>query len=414
MKSQPIASTLFLKNRTRLASLMSQGSVTLIHSGRPKVRSGDQFYPFRAHSDFFYLTGMDLEDSIFLFAPGHPEPRLRELLLIKRPTPKSELWTGQTPGPGEIRIRSGIEEIRWLDEQEGILQLLLPDASLIYTDQDLAAMQGFPSVPDQQLSPLSTLLQELRMIKQTEEIQEIKKAIDITDSAFRRVLKKTAPGLYEYQLEAEIIGEFIGRGATGHAFQPIVACGKNALILHYLENSSLCRKGELLLMDFGAEVNHYSADFSRTIPVSGRFTGRQRLLYEAVLRVYRKALAMMVPGILMDDFHRAVGALWEEEHIGLGLYTLKEAKAHARTEPLWKEYYMHGTSHSLGLDVHDPFNRTKPFEAGMVMTCEPALYIREEGTGIRLENDILITEQGPVDLMADIPMEPDEIEELMK
>jgi Xaa-Pro aminopeptidase len=412
MKSKPIASTLFLKNRTRLASLMSPGSLALIRSGRPKVRSGDQFYPFRAHSDFFYLTGMDLEESVLLFAPGHAEPLLRELLFIKRPDPKSGLWTGHTPGPDEIRVRTGIEEIRWLDEQEAILQMLLPDAPVIYTDHKLPDLKGSPSM-EQKLYALSPLLQELRMIKQTEEIQVIEKAIDITGSAFRRVLRKAVPGIYEYQLEAEIIGEFIGRGATGHAFEPIVACGKNALVLHYVTNNSLCGEGELLLMDFGAEVNHYSADCSRTIPVSGRFTGRQRQLYDAVLRVLKKAREMMVPGVLMDDFHQAVGEIWEEEHIGLGLYTREEAKAHAKTEPLWKKYFMHGTSHSLGLDVHDPFNRMQPFEAGMVLTCEPAMYIREENLGIRLENDILITKQGPVDLMEDIPIEPDEIEELM-
>jgi len=279
MKSKPIASTLFLKNRTRLASLMSPGSLAMVRSGQPKVKSGDQFYPFRAHSDFFYLTGMDLEESVLLFAPGHPEPRLRELLFIKRPDPKSELWTGHTPGPDEIRVLSAIEEIRWLDEQEAILEQLISDATVIYTDHKLADIKGSPSAEDK-ISPLSPLMQELRMIKQTEEIQVIEKAIDITGSAFRRVLQKAVPGMYEYQLEAEIIGEFIGRGATGHAFEPIIACGKNALVLHYVTNNSLCGEGELLLMDFGAEVNHYSADCSRTIPVSGRFTGRQRQLYD--------------------------------------------------------------------------------------------------------------------------------------
>ena len=392
---------------------MSPGSVALVHSGRPKVRSGDQFYPFRAHSDFFYLTGMDLEDSVFLFAPAYPESALRELLFIRRPDPKSELWTGPMPGPEEIQVRSGIEQVRFHEEQDAILQGLISEATEIYADPEIPALQGFASLPEQKFSPLSTLLQELRRIKQTEEIQEISRAIEITGSAFRRVLKKAAPGMYEYQVEAEIIGEFIGRGAKGHAFEPIIACGINALVLHYVTNGSLCAEGELLLMDFGAEVNHYSADFSRTIPVSGRFTLRQRQLYDAVLRVFHKAREMMVPGVLMDDFHRAVGDLWEEEHIGLGLYTRAEAKAQSKTDPLWKKYFMHGTSHSLGLDVHDPFNRDLPFEAGMVLTCEPALYIREENLGIRLENDILITRQGPVDLMEGIPIEADEIEELM-
>jgi len=251
------------------------------------------------------------------------------------------------------------------------------------------------------------------MIKQPEEIGEIRKAVAITRSAFQRVLKKAGPGLYEYQVEAEIIAEFIGSGAEGHAFEPIVACGKNALTLHYVENNCVCKEGELLLIDFGAELNHYAADCSRTIPVSGRFTGRQRLIYDAVLRIFRKARELMVPGTLMADFHQAVGEMWEEEHIALGLYSHEDVKSNTGDEPLWKKFYMHGTSHSMGLDVHDPFDRSIPFEAGMVLTCEPAIYIPDEKLGIRLENDILITDKGPLDLMEDIPIEADEIEALM-
>jgi Xaa-Pro aminopeptidase len=387
--------------------MMSPGAVALIRSGKRKQRSGDQFYPFRQNSDFYYLTGINLEESIFVFTPGHPDPSLREILFIKKPTFKSELWTGQTIGPEEAQTLSGIGQVRWLEEQDSYLQLLIPEATMIYTDHDTG------TIPYQHKTSLAPLLQSLRTIKQAEEIEEIKRAIAITRSAFLRVLQRVEPGMYEYQVEAEIIGEFIGKGAEGHAFEPIMACGKNALVLHYVENNCLCREGELILMDFGAEVNHYAADCSRTIPVSGRFSRRQRLLYDAALRVFIKARELMVPGALMNDFHQAVGEFWEEEHIGLGLYSRKEAKAHTGAEPLWKKYFMHGTSHSMGLDVHDPFDRLKPFEAGMVLTCEPAIYIPGEKLGIRLENDILITEKGPVDLMEDIPIEADEIEDLM-
>jgi Xaa-Pro aminopeptidase len=386
---------------------MSAGTVALIRSGERKLRNGDQFYPFRQQSDFFYLTGINLEESIFAFSPDHPDPELREILFIKRPTLKSELWTGQVPGPEEAKSLSGIGQVRWLDEQEAFLQLLIPSASTVYADHEAGG------IPYQNKESLAPLLQVLRMIKQPEEIREIRRAAAITRSAFLRVLKKVEPGLYEYQVEAEIIGEFIGLGAEGHAFEPIVASGKNALILHYVENNCLCREGELLLMDFGAEVNHYVADCSRTIPVSGRFTGRQRSLYDAVLRVFRKARDLMVPGTLMNDFHEAVGELWEEEHIALGLYSREDVDFHAGEEPLWKNFFMHGTSHSMGLDVHDPFDRSTPFEAGMVLTCEPAIYIPDEKLGIRLETVILITDKGPVDLMEDIPIEADEIEELM-
>ena len=407
MKSPPLPADLFVRNRSRLAALMPPGAVALIRTDDRKLRNGDQFYPFRQQSNFFYLTGINLEDCMFLFAPGHPDPELREILFVKQPTPKSELWSGKTPGQEELRALSGIDQVRWLDEQDAFLQLLIPDAPVLYSDHE----EG--TVSAQSKMPLAPLLQGLRMIKQSEEIEEIQKAASITRSAFLRVLDKVEPGQYEYQVEAEIIAEFIGKGAEGHAFEPIVACGRNALVLHYVQNNCLCRDGEMLLMDFGAEVNHYAADCSRTIPVNGRFTRRQRDLYDAVLRVFRSARDLMVPGILMADFHQAVGELWEEEHMALGLYTRKDVEDHTDPEPLWKNYFMHGTSHSMGLDVHDPFDRSVPFREGMVLSCEPAIYIREEGIGIRLENDILITEKGPVDLMKDIPMEAEEIEELM-
>ena len=407
MKSQPVPAALFIRNRSRLASLMSPGSVALIQSGERKVRNGDQYYPFRQRSDFFFLTGINLEESILAFAPDQSNPELREILFIKRPTLKSKLWTGHAPGQEELQSLSGIGQVRWLEEQEAFLQLLIEDETLVYTDREDRDNQ-YP-----RKAPLSPLLQGLRMIKQPEEIEEIKGATSITRSAFLRVLGRIGPGIYEYQVEAEIIGEFIGLGAKGHAFEPIMACGKNALVLHYVENNCLCGEGELILMDFGAEVNHYAADCSRTIPVSGRFTSRQRALYDAVLRVFRKARDLMVPGTLMADFHQAVGHLWEEEHIALGLYSREDVDLHSGSEPLWKNFFMHGTTHSMGLDVHDPFDRSKPFEAGMVLTCEPAIYIPDEKVGIRLENDILITDNGPVDLMEDIPIEADEIEELM-
>jgi len=407
MKSQAIPAALFMRNRFRLAALMSPGAVALIKSGERKLRNGDQFYPFRQNSDFFYLTGIDLGECVFAFTPDHSTPNLREILFIKRPTLKSELWMGHTPDPEKIQALSGIVKVLWLEELDAFLRLLISDEKLVYTDHKAFADQFA------RISPLAPLLQSLRMIKQPEEIGEIRKAVAITRSAFQRVLMKAGPGLYEYQVEAEIIAEFIGSGAEGHAFEPIVACGKNALTLHYVENNCSCEEGELLLIDFGAELNHYAADCSRTIPVSGRFTRRQRLLYDAVLRIFRKARDLMVPGTLMTDFHQAVGEMWEEEHIALGLYSREDVNLYTVDEPLWKNFFMHGISHSMGLNVHDPFDRSLPFEAGMVLSCEPGIYISDEKLGIRLENDILITDKGPVDLMEDIPIEAEEIEELM-
>lgn len=386
---------------------MSPGSMVLIKAGDRKLRNGDQFFPFRQDSGFFYLTGINLEESVFVFTPQHQDPGLREILFIRRQTGKDELWSGKTPDPEKLKELSGIGQVRYLEEQEAYLQRLIPEAPMLYTDLEEL------TVACRNKMPLAPILQSLRMIKQPEEMQQIGRAVDITRSAFQRVLGKVKPGIYEYEAEAELIAEFIGSGADGHAFEPIVACGKNALVLHYVKNNCQCGEGELLLMDFGAEVNHYAADCSRTIPVSGRFTKRQRLLYDAVLRVFLRARDLMVPGTLMDDFHRAVGEMWQEEHIALGLYTREEVKAKGDSDPLWKNYFMHGTSHSMGLDVHDPFDRSVPFEAGMVLSCEPAIYLPDEHMGIRLENDILITEQGPVDLMEAIPMEADEIEEMM-
>jgi Xaa-Pro aminopeptidase len=301
-----------------------------------------------------------------------------------------------------------------MDEMDTILSEKLPAGATVYISGDIPLSRISEQYPDLHLSSIGAMMMKLRRIKEPEELTEIRAACSITRAAFERVLGKIAPGMWEYEVEAEIIAEFTRMGSGGHAYEPIVASGKNALILHYVENRDRCRSGDLVLMDFGAEVNNYASDCSRTIPVDGHFTARQRGLYDAVLRVFRKASQLMVPGVLMSDFHRQVGELFQEEHIGLGLYTLKEAQSRPADDPLWKDYYMHGTSHSLGLDVHDPCDRTIPIEQGMVITCEPAIYLREEGIGIRLENDILITEQGPVDLMADIPIEADDIEELIQ
>ena len=407
MRSSPVPAALFVQNRSRLARMMSPGSIALIWSGERKMSYGDQHYPFRQKPDFFYLTGINHEKSLFALSPDHPDPELREIMFINKPTQKSELWRGRVPGPEQVRLLSGIGQVRWLEELDAYLKLLINRETMIYADQE-AGTQEFSNK-----TPLTPLLQRLRMIKQPLEIEEIKRVVSITRSAFLRALKKIEPGQYEYQVEAEIISEFIGRGAEGHAFEPILACGQNALVLHYTDNSSQCGDGELLLMDFGAESHHYVADCSRTIPVSGRFTKRQRLLYNAVLRVFHRARDLMMPGVLIDDFQKAVGEMWEEEHINLGLYSRKDVKANADAEPLWKKYFMHGVSHSMGLEVHDPFDRSVPFEPGMVLTCEPAIYIPEEGLGIRLENDILITGKGPADLMEDIPIEAEEIEEIM-
>ncbi len=414
MKSSPITSSLFIKNRAKLVESMVPGSLGLVGSNEPIPRNGDQYYPFRQHSDFFYLSGINQEESVLVLAPGDDKNAMWEVLFIRKPTPKSALWSGPGLTLEEASNWSGIEQVKWLEELDHFLEGLIPKVSTLYASGNMPGNNFSEKFPDLSLSQLSSLLTRLRMVKEHKEVEEIRKASVITHSAFLRVLKMMKPGLWEYEVEAEIIGEFIGRGSEGHAYEPIVASGKNALILHYVQNNGRCHDGDLVLMDFGAEVNNYAADCSRTIPVNGRFTMRQREVYEAVLRIFFRAKELMIPGILLNNFHNQVGKLWKEEHIRLGLYTQGEAAAQPLDDPLWKRYFMHGTSHSLGLDVHDPFDRTQPFQSGMVLTCEPAIYLPEEGLGIRLENDILITNAGPVDLMEDIPIEIEEIEELMQ
>ncbi len=392
---------------------MDPGSRALVGSGGRKLRNGDQYYPYRQHSDFFYLTGISQEGSLLLLLPDQDDPAFREILFLSTPGEKSVLWSGPGLSKEEASALSGIALVKEREELAGIMDRLNGSSPILYTTGEipLETLEGnFPQLVHADLGSLTT---GLRMIKEKEELEVIRTAVEITGSAFRKILGMVRPGMWEYEIEAEIIAEFIRKGAAGHAFEPIIAGGQNALILHYTSNSERCREGDLLLMDFGAEVNHYAADCSRTIPVSGRFSRRQREVYEAVVRIFRKAKEMMVPGVLMNEFHQQVGELFQEEHVALGLYTLSQAREHSAETPLWREYFMHGTSHSLGLDVHDPCDRSVPFRPGMVLTCEPAIYIREEGFGIRLENDILISDSGPVDLMEGIPMEAEEIEELM-
>ena len=422
MRSAPISSALFSRNRAKLGKLLPDGAVAVVCSNPLMPRNGDQFYPYRQHSDLFYLTGIQQEGSILVMSS------LRETLFIRKPDLKTTLWSGPLLTPERASSLSGIGEVRWADELDPVLDEVVPRASSLNLNHSLAPgpengiqtpdARMFDKMgriyPERNRSSLSPLMAQLRMVKEPEELEEIKKACSITRSAFSRVLGKLKPGMYEYEVEAELSAEFTGSGAQGHAFEPIVASGKNALVLHYVENNGMCTEGDLLLMDFGAEVNNYAADCTRTVPVGGRFSDRQREIYNAVYRIFLQARSMIVPGVLLGDFHNQVGKLWEEEHIALGLYTRKEANSRPEEDPLWKRYFVHGTSHSLGLDVHDPFDRSVPFQPGMVLTCEPAIYIPGEGLGIRLENDILIGEVGPVDLMEDIPMKAEEIEELLQ
>ncbi len=406
MMYAPISSVLFSRNRYKLSGLLPGGAVAIVSANPLMRRSGDQFYPYRQNSDFYYLTGIQQEGGVLVIDAD------QEVLFIKKPDQKTTLWSGPVITREQATTLSGIVDVRWTDKLDLFLKEKIQKTNLLYVNSDGEELDWITATLER--TPVDPLMARLRMVKEPEELEEIKKACAMTRSGFLKVLKRLKPGMMEYEAEAELTAEFIRQGARGHAFEPIVACGKNALVLHYVENSTRCRKDELLLMDFGAEVNNYAADCTRTIPVGGRFSSRQREIYDAVYRIFLQARSLMVEGTLINDFHKQVGKLWEEEHIALGLYSSREAASRPEDDPLWKHYFVHGTSHSMGLDVHDPFDRSVPFRSGMVLTCEPGIYIPQEGIGIRLENDILITKNEPIDLMENIPMEAGEIETLIR
>jgi len=427
MRYEPISKEMYIRNRSKLTRKMKPGSLAIVNSNDEMPRSGDQTFIFRQNSDMFYLTGLDQEKCILTLCPDHPVESMREMLFTVKTSDLMVIWNGHKYTMDEVREVSGIQHVKWLDDFEITLRDLMSRVQLVYLNQNeypkfitdvphrdvrfAAKMrQDFPVHSYERLAPMVT---ELRMVKEPEEIVQLQKACNLTNEGFRRVLKFVKPGLKEYEVEAEYSHEFIRKGSAGHAYPPIIASGANACILHYNTNYSLCNDGDLLLMDVGAEYGNYAADMTRTIPVNGKFSPRQRQVYEAVLRVLKAATSMLKPGITNEKWHGEVCKIMEKELIGLGLISIDDIKNQTPDAPAFFKYYMHGTGHFLGLDVHDVGSRQVVFESGMVMTCEPAIYIPEEGIGIRLENDIMIAEE-PINLMAGIPIEPDEIEEIMR
>jgi Xaa-Pro aminopeptidase len=427
MQQTPPDSGLFKRNREKLSRMLKGASVAIVHAADEMPRSGNQFYPYRQSSDFYYLTGINQEGAVLAVCPGHPNENYREVLFLVEPDPARETWNGKKLSKDEATRLSGITSVIWSDEFDQVWAELMYYANTVYLpshenpkyvpvfpDRDRRFLDRCKNMyPLHYYERLSPLLSRMRTRKEPAEIEQMRQAISITRKAFDRVLRFTRPGVMEYEVEAEISHEFTINGASGHAYAPIVASGKNALVLHYIENSQECKDGELLLLDFGAEYNNYAADCSRTIPVNGRFSPRQRELYEATLRVFYKARLAIVKGTSIAEFHKMVCSAWEEEHVRLGLYTARDLKEQDPAHPLFFKYYMHGTSHFIGLDVHDRGDRSMMLESGMILSCEPGIYVPEEGIGIRLENDILVTEQGPVDLMEGFPLEVEEIEEMM-
>ena len=427
MKYLPVENNLFTYNRKNFVSRTKPKSLAIFYSNDEFPRSGDQSFIFKQNPDFFYLTGIDQEQSILLLFPDCPNSAYREVLFLRQTNERIAVWEGHKYTKEEARQASGIESVYWLSEYDNILHSIINYADNIYINTNENDRAVF-SVPYRDLRMLEDLrlkyplhnyersapiMRDLRPIKSETEIELTKKACAITKDAFERVLKFTKPGVTEYEIEAEIIHEFIRQRATGHAYNPIIASGKNAIVLHYIDNNQVCKDGDVILFDFGAEYGNYNADMSRSIPVNGRFTKRQRDVYDAVLRVIKAATKMIVEGTVWNDYHDEVGKIMTSELIGLGLLTKHDVEKQDPKMPAYKKYFMHGTSHHLGLDVHDFASRYKPFEVGNILTCEPGIYIPAEGLGIRLENNILITKGGNIDLMADIPLEAEHIEEIM-
>jgi len=427
MKYLPIDFSLFIQNRQRFAAKLKPNSIAVFNANDIMPTSADGIRSFIQNTDIFYLSGIDQEESILLIFPDAHEEKHKEVLFIRETDEQIEIWEGPKYSKEEATAVSGIQTVYWTREFEKVFRALVIEAERIYlnSNEHLRAdvtvesrdarflkwcMQSYPLHKYERLAPI---MHDLRTVKSPVEVELIKQACLITEKAFRRLLGFIRPGIWEFEIEAEIYHEFFANRSRGPAYIPIIASGPNACILHYVQNNRQCKDGELLLMDFGAEYANYASDLSRTVPVNGKFTRRQKEIYNAVLRVQKAAIQLLRPGNTLDEYHQEVGRIMESELIGLGLLDAGEVKNQNKDAPLYKKYFMHNASHHLGLDVHDFGNKYRKFEEGMVFTCEPGIYIKEEAIGIRLENDIILSRNGPVDLMENIPIEAKEIEDLM-
>jgi Xaa-Pro aminopeptidase len=427
MRYEKIDPQLFITNRARLNRLLPANSLVVVNSNDVPPTNADGTLALPANSDLFYLTGVEQEQSILLLYPDADEEKHRALLFVREPVKELEIWEGSKLTKEKARALSGVEDVLWLSEFPRLFHRLMCECEHVYLNSNehkravievesrearfvADVVRRYPLHDFRRLSPL---MHTLRAVKSELEVQLLQKACRITGDGFRRVLRFTRPGVNEMEVEAEFAHEFIRQGGR-FAFLPIIASGVNACGLHYVSNSAVCRKGDLLLLDVAASYANYNADMTRTIPVGGKFTRRQKQVYQAVLRTLRACISGLKPGKKPKDWQIEAEQTMEKELVDLGLITLKQIRQQTKDSPAFKKYFMHGVGHPLGLDVHDVALTTKPIQAGWVMTVEPGIYIPEEGFAVRLENDVLVTEQEPVDLMADIPIEPEQIEDLMQ
>lgn len=428
MKYQAIPNTLFIKNRQKFTAQMIPGSLAVFNSNDIYPVSADSTLPFAQHSDILYLSGADQEESILLLFPDALNPAHREILFVRETNEHIAVWEGAKYTKEKATAISGIQTIMWLSDFDKVFFDLMTEAHTIYfntnehyrqavetqTREDRFIAKCKAQFPAHQWQKSQPILQEIRGVKEAEEIAQMQAACNITGKGIRRLLGFIKPGVWEYEIEAELLHEFVRNRSKGFAYTPIIASGANANVLHYIENNQQCQAGDLILMDVAAEYANYRSDLTRTFPVSGRFTERQAAVYNAVLRVKNAATKMLVPGTLWAEYHREVGEIMTAELLALGLLDPADVKNQDPNKPAYKKYFMHGTSHHIGLDTHDYGALKTPMKAGMVFTVEPGIYIPEEGMGIRLEDNVVIQEQGePLNLMAHIPIEIAEIEALM-
>lgn len=431
MRYEQIDSTLFRENRRRFTAEMKPNSLAVFHSNDIMPTSADGTMPFIQQTDVLYLSGVDQEETIVVLFPDAPDTPLgtsvKEVLFIRETSEEIAIWEGNKLTKEQAREVSGIETVFWTHEFERVFPGLMRAAENVYLNLNEHYRFGNPvqtqnrrfhdqcreQYPLHNYERTFKIMERLRPVKHSLEIELLQKACDITKQGFLRILNFVKPGVKEFEIEAEILHEFMINRSRRFAYTPIIASGANACALHYIENNDTCQEGDVLLMDFGAEYANYAADLSRSIPVSGRYTDRQRKIYDAVLGVQRSCYEILRPGTTLNEYHREVGELMTKALLDVGLLSKHDVEKQSASSPAYKKYFMHGTSHFLGLDVHDYGDLNTTIQPGMVFTVEPGIYIREEGLGIRIENDVVVTEDGIHDLMAEIPVEAEHIEELM-
>lgn len=428
MKYDRIDSNLYIANRKKFTERMTAYTLAVFNSNDIYPISADSTMPFQQHRDILYLSGVDQEESILVLFPNATNPAHREVLFLKETSDLIAVWEGEKLTKETAFLTSGIKTVYWLQQFPTIFKQMMAEAQGMYlntnehlrasteveTREDRFIKQVKQDYPAHQVYKSAPIMHKIRSIKEAVELELMQRACKITEAGVRRLLGFIKPGVWEYEIEAELAHEFLRNRSKGFAYTPIVASGKNACVLHYIENNQQCQDGDVILLDVGAEYANYASDLTRCLPVNGRFTARQKAVYNAVLHVKNEAQKLLVPGTIMAEYHKQVGALMEEQLVNLGLISMDDIKTQNPDWPAYKKYFMHGTSHFLGLDTHDVGLWHEPISAGMVFTCEPGIYIPEEGLGIRLEDDLVVQASGaPFNLMGDIPIEAEAIEDLM-